>query len=53
VLATVITISVMLGCMALVVVLSLMTGLEHDLRDKILGQRAHIRISSRGRQAVP
>ncbi len=45
VLATVITISVMLGCMALVVVLSLMTGLEHDLRDKILGQRAHIRIS--------
>lgn len=44
-LATVITISVMLGCMALVVVLSLMTGLEHDLRDKILGQRAHIRIS--------
>lgn len=45
VLATVITVSVMLGCMALVVVLSLMTGLEHDLRDKILGQRAHIRIS--------
>jgi len=45
VLATVITISVMLGCMALVVVLSLMTGLEHDLRDKILGQRAHIRVS--------
>ena len=45
VLATVITISVMLGCMALVVVLSLMTGLENDLRDKILGQRAHIRIS--------
>ncbi len=44
-LAAVITISVMLGCMALVVVLSLMTGLEHDLRDKILGQRAHIRIS--------
>lgn len=44
-LATVITISVMLGCMALVIVLSLMTGLEHDLRDKILGQRAHIRVS--------
>jgi ABC-type lipoprotein release transport system permease subunit len=44
-LATVITISVMLGCMALVVVLSLMTGLEHDLRDKILGQRAHIRVA--------
>lgn len=44
-LATVITISVQLGCMALVIVLSLMTGLEHDLRDKILGQRAHIRVS--------
>ncbi|MCB9702762.1 MAG: FtsX-like permease family protein [Myxococcales bacterium] len=45
VLATVIIISVMLGCMALVVVLSLMTGLEHELRDKILGQLAHIRIA--------
>ncbi|MBZ5714408.1 FtsX-like permease family protein [Nannocystis pusilla] len=45
-LATVITVSVMLGCMALVVVLSLMTGLELELRDKILGQRAHIRVSA-------
>lgn len=45
-LATVITVSVMLGCMALVVVLSLMTGLELELRDKILGQRAHIRVAS-------
>ncbi|MEZ4381589.1 MAG: FtsX-like permease family protein [Nannocystaceae bacterium] len=44
-LATVIIISVMLGCMALVVVLSLMTGLEHELRDKILGQLSHIRIA--------
>ncbi|MDC0715363.1 ABC transporter permease [Nannocystis bainbridge] len=44
-LATVITVSVMLGCMALVVVLSLMTGLELELRDKILGQRAHIRVA--------
>ncbi|MCA9694546.1 MAG: FtsX-like permease family protein [Nannocystaceae bacterium] len=41
-LATVISFSVMLGCMALVIVLSLMTGLEYELRDKILGQRAHI-----------
>lgn len=45
-LATVITISVMLGCMALVVVLSLMTGLELELRDKIIGQRAHIRVTA-------
>jgi len=44
-LATVIIISVMLGCMALVVVLSLMTGLEHELRDKILGQLSHIQIA--------
>ena len=44
-LATVIIVSVMLGCMALVVVLSLMTGLEIELRDKILGQLAHIRIA--------
>ena len=46
-LATVITMSVLLGCMNLVVVLSLMSGLEQDLRDKILNQKAHIRVSSR------
>lgn len=44
-LATIITMSVLLGCMALVVVLSLMSGLEADLRDKILAQKAHLRIS--------
>ena len=44
-LATIISMSVLLGCMALVVVLSLMSGLEQDLRDKILNQKAHIRIS--------
>jgi len=44
-LPTVITMSVLLGCMALVVVLSLMSGLEGDLRDKILNQKAHIRVS--------
>ncbi|EDM74036.1 hypothetical protein PPSIR1_10090 [Plesiocystis pacifica SIR-1] len=44
-LATIITMSVLLGCMALVVVLSLMSGLEVDLRDKILNQKAHLRIS--------
>ncbi len=45
-LATIITMSVLLGCMALVVVLSLMSGLEVDLRDKILNQKAHIRVSA-------
>lgn len=49
-LATVITFSVMLGCMALVVVLSLMTGLEFELRDKILGQRAHILVQAKAGQ---
>jgi ABC-type lipoprotein release transport system permease subunit len=44
-LATIITMSVLLGCMALVVVLSLMSGLEADLRDKILDQKAHLRVS--------
>lgn len=44
-LATIITMSVLLGCMALVVVLSLMSGLEADLRDKILAQKAHLRVS--------
>jgi lipoprotein-releasing system permease protein len=46
-LATIITMSVLLGCMALVVVLSLMSGLEADLRDKILDQKAHLRVSAR------
>jgi lipoprotein-releasing system permease protein len=44
-LATIITMSVLLGVMALVVVLSLMSGLEADLRDKILAQKAHLRVS--------
>jgi len=44
-LPTIITMSVLLGCMALVVVLSLMSGLEEDLREKILSQKAHVRIS--------
>lgn len=44
-LPTIIAMSVLLGCMALVVVLSLMTGLEADMRDKILNQKAHIRVA--------
>lgn len=45
-LSSIIIMSVLLGCMQLVVVLSLMSGMEQDLRDKILGQKAHIRVSS-------
>lgn len=44
-LSAIIVLSVAQGCMALVIVLSLMTGLELDLRSKILDQRAEIRIS--------
>jgi lipoprotein-releasing system permease protein len=44
-LPTIIAMSVLLGCMALVVVLSLMSGLEGDMRDKILAQKAHIRVA--------
>ncbi|MDW7711944.1 MAG: lipoprotein-releasing ABC transporter permease subunit [Deferrisomatales bacterium] len=39
---------VALGVMALVVVLSVMTGFEEDLRDKILGATAHVTVYSLG-----
>ncbi|MEE8219278.1 MAG: ABC transporter permease, partial [bacterium] len=42
---------ILVGVMALIVVLGVMTGFEEDLRDKILGARAHITVmepSSRG-----
>lgn len=38
--------SVAQGCAALVVVLSLMDGLEHDLQERLLGHRAHLRVSA-------
>lgn len=46
-LSAIIIMSVLLGCMQLVVVLSLMSGMEQDLRDKILGQKAHIRVTAK------
>jgi ABC-type lipoprotein release transport system permease subunit len=52
-LPTIITMSVLLGCMALVVVLSLMSGLEGDLRDKILNQKAHIRVAREDGRPFP
>ncbi|MCB9702763.1 MAG: FtsX-like permease family protein [Myxococcales bacterium] len=44
-LSAIIILSVAQGCMALVVVLSLMTGLEQDLQSKIIEQQAELRIS--------
>ncbi|HFE47321.1 MAG TPA: hypothetical protein ENJ18_17850, partial [Nannocystis exedens] len=44
-LSAIIIVSVAQGCMALVVVLSLMTGLELDLQAKIIKQSAEIRIT--------
>lgn len=41
-------VGVALGVMALIVVLSVMSGFENDLRNKILGMNAHIRIHKRG-----
>ena len=44
-LATIIAFSVAQGCMALVLVLGLMGGLEDDLRGRLLEHRAHVRIA--------
>jgi lipoprotein-releasing system permease protein len=44
-LATIVTFSVAQGCMALVLVLGLMGGLEDDLRGRLLEHRAHVRIA--------
>jgi lipoprotein-releasing system permease protein len=44
-LATIIILSVALGTMALVVVLGLMSGLEDDLRARLLDHKAHIRVA--------
>ena len=48
-LATIIAFSVAQGCMALVLVLGLMGGLEDDLRGRLLDHRAHVRIARHDR----
>jgi len=44
-LATIVTFSVAQGCMALVLVLGLMGGLEDDLRGRLLEHKAHVRVA--------
>jgi lipoprotein-releasing system permease protein len=41
-------IGVMLGVAVLIIVLSVMTGFDHDLKQKIFGFKAHLTVSSRG-----
>ena len=41
------TLGVMVGVMALVVALALMTGLQGELRDRILGATAHVFVFKR------
>lgn len=44
---------VALGVAALIIVLAVMNGFEHDLRDKILGNKAHLYVLGPGGSAIP
>src|SRR5881396_1419745 len=40
---------VMLGVAVLIIVISVMTGFDHDLKEKVFGFNAHLKIFARGR----
>ena len=42
-------VGVALGVAVLIIVISVMSGFDHDLREKILGFNAHLKIYARGR----
>src|SRR5579862_2755338 len=42
-------VGVALGVAVLIIVISVMSGFDHDLRDKILGFNAHLTVSQPGR----
>lgn len=42
-------VGVMLGVSVLIIVISVMSGFDHDLREKVFGFNAHLKISKRGR----
>src|SRR5512142_3448573 len=42
------TLGVTVGVMALVIALALMTGLQNELRDRILGSNAHVYVWKQG-----
>ena len=46
------TLGVIVGVMALVIALALMTGLQGELRDRILGSNPHIFVWKRGGDGV-
>src|SRR5256886_9743356 len=48
VISTISTLGVVVGVMAVVIALALMTGLQQELRDRILGSQAHVYVWKAG-----
>jgi lipoprotein-releasing system permease protein len=43
---------VFIGIMAIIIVLSVMTGFEHELKDKVIGMYAHVSVEGIGRSVL-